>query len=511
MKKKILPVAIGAATAVTMSAAHAQMFINEGGTGEILVLPFYSAQGGNATNVNIANTTTDGKAVKVRIIEGENSQEVLDFNLYMSPEDHFSFGISATADGGGMLKTSDTSCTVPAIPADGVPFRSTLYATGTSADKNTDADVGAVYDNTSIERTAVGYIEIIEMGQLDGDTGDYDGDADTADSANPVLAAITHGASGVPADCSVPVAAWSTSTTGVPGEWLADSTAYFDTNWDGGGLYAYAGVVNAADATAFGQDADAIQNIIADATAGGGQLHYKPGDTRPDFEDAAITTEATAVVNGEQDAGNDYGLPLNAVSAVFQTTTLANDYVTDPGILGQTDWVITMPTKGLHIDKTDKEPFSVAWNGRTACEYAKMSAWDREEGTLAAPDQSGAPDFSPAPETEEVETYDLPLCYEVTVVQFGSESAVKTDSIVQDGSPYLPGNDGWGEMSFKKSDLTADSATVITNDRLVGDLEGLPVTGFAVQNYGNDSLNASGSVANYAMSNEHKTNTTSSQ
>ena len=31
-------------------------------------------------------------------------------------------------------------------------------------------------------------------------------------------------------------------------------------------------------------------------------------------------------------------------------------------------------------------------------------------------------------------------------------------------------------MSFKKSDLTADSATVITNDRLVGDLEGLPVT-----------------------------------
>ena len=119
MKKKILPVAIGAATAVTMSAAHAQMFINEGGTGEILVLPFYSAQGGNATNVNIANTTTDGKAVKVRIIEGENSQEVLDFNLYMSPEDNFSFGISATADGGGMLKTGDTSCTVPAIPAEG--------------------------------------------------------------------------------------------------------------------------------------------------------------------------------------------------------------------------------------------------------------------------------------------------------------------------------------------------------------------------------------------------------
>lgn len=509
MKKKILPVAISAAAAVTMSAANAQMFMNEGGTGEILVLPFYSAQGGNSTNVNIANTTSVGKAVKVRIIEGENSQEVLDFNLYMSPEDHFSFGISATADGGGMMMTGDNSCTVPAIPADGVAFRSTLYATGTSADKNTDADVGAVYDNTSIERTAVGYIEIIEMGQLEA-TGNYDDDADTAETANPILTAITHGADGVPADCDVVVNAWSTSTAGVAGAWLADSEAYFDDTWAGGGLYAYAGVVNAADATAFGQDADAIQNIIADASAGAGQLHYKPGDTRPDFEDAAITTEATAVVDGAQDSGNDYGLPLNAVSAVFQTTTLANDYVTDPGILGQTDWVVTMPTKGLHIDKTDKEPFSVAWNGRTACEYAKMSAWDREEGTLAPPDQSGAPDFSPAPDSPTVETYDLPLCYEVTVVQFGSESAVKTDSIAQDASPYLPGVDGWAEMSFKKSDLTSDSQEVIVNDRLVGDLEGLPVTGFAVQNYGNDSLNGSGSVANYAMSNEHKTNTTSS-
>ena len=507
MKKKILPVAVSAAAAVAMSAANAQMFMNEGGTGEILVLPFYSAQNGNSTNVNIANTTDRGKAVKVRIIEGENSQEVLDFNLYMSPKDHFSFGISATADGGGMMMTGDTSCTVPAIPADGVAFRSTLYNT---IDVNTDADAGTVYDNTSIERTAVGYIEIIEMGQLDSATGDYDGDSDTADTANPILAAITHGSDGVPADCSVVVGAWSVSSSGANGAWLDDAEYAFDATWVGGGLYAYAGVVNAADATAYGQDADAVQNIIASATAGGGQLHYKPGDTRPDFEDAAITTSATAVVNGAQDGGNDYALPLNAVSAVFMTTTLANDYVTDPGILGLTDWVITMPTKGLHIDKTDKEPFSVAWNGQSACEYAKMSAWDREEQTQSPPDQSGAPDFSPAPPPTTVVTYDLPLCYEVTVVQMGDESATKSANIVQDGSPYLPGTDGWAQMSFKKSDLTSDSQTVITNDRVLGDLAGLPVTGFAVQSYGNDNLNGSGSVANYAMSNEHKTNTTGS-
>ena len=128
MNKKVLPLAVGAASAVVMSAAHAAMYINERGTGETLIYPFYSAENGNNTLVNIANTTTDTKAVKVRIIEAQNSQEVLDFNLYLSPKDHYSFSISATDDGGAKLVTGDNSCTVPAIPADGVAFRSSKYA-----------------------------------------------------------------------------------------------------------------------------------------------------------------------------------------------------------------------------------------------------------------------------------------------------------------------------------------------------------------------------------------------
>lgn len=515
MKKKMLPLAVSAAAAVTMSAAQAQMFINDGGTGEMLVLPFYSAENGNATNVAIANTTMDAKAVKVRIIEGQNSQEVLDFNLYMSAEDHFSFAIVATADGGGSLVTNDSSCTVPRITAgEAVPFRNTLYLTDKKAD-DPDTATDESFDNTSITRTAVGYIEIIEMGQLDDTVGDWDDDADTAASISPMLAAVTHGADGIPANCDLPVAAWSTNAAGVNGAWLQESLAsgvgqsYMGATWNGGGLYAYAGVVNAANADAFGEDADAISSAVK-STAPGFALHYPPGDTRPDFEDPQITTSAITTVGGIQQAAVDFGLPLNAVSGLFQTTKLSNDYVTDPAILGQTDWVITMPTKTLHIVKTDKEPFSVGWDGLKACEYAALTAWDREEQKIAPPDYSGDPDFSPAPPVDEIETYDLPLCYEVTVVQFGDESAVKTDSLAVDGSPYLPGVDGWARMSFDKGSLTADSAAVMVADRVLGGLEGLPVTGFAVQNYGNDSLNDAGSVANYAMSVEHKTVTTTS-
>ena len=115
MKKKALPLAVSAAAAVTMSAAHAAMYVNERGTGEALIYPYFSAENGNTTNVNIVNTTGAHKAVKVRILEGENSQEVLDFNLYLSPEDHFSFAISAdSATGGGQLTTGDNP--VPSRP-----------------------------------------------------------------------------------------------------------------------------------------------------------------------------------------------------------------------------------------------------------------------------------------------------------------------------------------------------------------------------------------------------------
>ena len=70
------------------------MYINDLGTGETLLFPFYTAENGNNTLINIANATNDHKAVKVRMIEAQNSQEVLDFNLYLSPQDHFSFAIS---------------------------------------------------------------------------------------------------------------------------------------------------------------------------------------------------------------------------------------------------------------------------------------------------------------------------------------------------------------------------------------------------------------------------------
>ena len=93
-KKQVLPLAVAVASAVTVDGAQSALYVNEQGTGETLIYPFYSAQNGNNTLINVANASSGHKAVKVRILEAQNSQEVLDFNLYLSPEDHFSFSIS---------------------------------------------------------------------------------------------------------------------------------------------------------------------------------------------------------------------------------------------------------------------------------------------------------------------------------------------------------------------------------------------------------------------------------
>ena len=78
----------------------------------------------------------------------------------------------------------------------------------------------------------------------------------------------------------------------------------------------------------------------------GSVLHYPPGDTRPDFDDAAMSLTANVNVDGVQTTyvGNP-GSVTAPVHAVFMTSSISNDYVIDAGLNSLTDWVVTMPTK----------------------------------------------------------------------------------------------------------------------------------------------------------------------
>lgn len=531
-EKRILTMAVAAASSALLLPAQGAMYLNHQGTGETLIFPFYSTESGNATLINLANATLDYKAVKVRVLEAQNSQEVLDFNLYLSPEDHFSFAISATDEGGGQLVTRDNSCTVPAIPADGVAFRNSKYA---DDKQETDPADAADFDNTGIGRTQTGYLEIIEMGQLDPDSApiiDTVGLAGPAMTAINAAAAVTHGVDGEPANCNILVDAWSRAD-GVDGVWLAESRttdltgdAEFLPEWSGGGLYGYATLINVPEGTAVGYDAIAIADHVA-ADASGSDMHYKPGDIRPNFGDSALDTAAIVSVNGAAitvDFLGDYPSEatqrVQALNATMMASEIYNDYVTDPDIGAETDWLLTFPTRAFHINGTEPiEPFSQLWTGKSACEPSALNALDREESTATTLPDEEEPDFSPAPPTPPgpgPKNSDVPLCYESTLVQFGTESATSTSTITVGVNAFLDASNGWATLSLVPEaldstlgqcdidgDLTTDAALKDPCDRSInaGDAQlfGLPVVGFAIQKYVNG-----GPGANYSMAAEHK-------
>ena len=135
----------------------------------------------------MVNTTASVKAVKVRFLEGKNSREVLDFNLFLSPKDVWTAAIIPSGAGGAMIQTDDTSCTLPAIPAAGKAFVNFAYA----------AD-GA---GSGLDRTQEGYVEIIEMATY----------LDTSTTA----ANVTH-VNGVPPGCAAETDALASSEAQIP-------------------------------------------------------------------------------------------------------------------------------------------------------------------------------------------------------------------------------------------------------------------------------------------------------
>src|SRR4051812_4391985 len=92
--------------------------LSPNGIGQVLIYPYYTVNKSQDTLISVVNASDIGKAVYVKVLEGYNGRDTLDFNLYLSPHDVWTAAISQTDDdGGGTLKTSDASCTDPIIPA----------------------------------------------------------------------------------------------------------------------------------------------------------------------------------------------------------------------------------------------------------------------------------------------------------------------------------------------------------------------------------------------------------
>ncbi len=529
MKKNSLTTAVVAGIAGVAGLANVSnaVNLNPDGLGQVLIYPYYTVNAGNSTLLSVVNTTNEVKAVKVRFLEALNSREVLDFNLYLSPFDVWTAAVVPDGDAGpARVITADTSCTAPAIPAAGEPFRNNFYIGSQDDDGPND-----------LARTRSGHIEMIEMGVV-VDDGDIDGspyptpedplnlsgvDNNVTDSERTFASDATH-VDGVPDDCNSLRAAWA------GGIW--DTAPQTDIDEPTGGLFGAGSIVDVANGTNLSYNADAIDGFRS--IANDAELHSDPGSTFPSLSQARTSTlgDADSIIfdNGAL-ITLDFvtGFP-DAVSSVYMHDQIFNEFNTSATTLAQSEWVVTFPTKRLHIESAtaaERRPFTdntddtdpnsnpgnanegFVFDTNGSCEPIQVEYFDREEGPEAP-----APilDFSPPVEGEE---QILQLCYEANVVSFNQEEEVTAGATAVLGATRTARNidlltasgtevtAGWVRMSLGDADnfLLDNPGAVAGTPR--NRLFGLPVTGFWAANFVNTNA-APGQLANYSLLSRHR-------
>jgi hypothetical protein len=490
-KRKALTTAVLAGLGVACGTAEA-VYLNPNKTGQALVYPYYTVQStrGNGWNtyISVVNTTSRAKAVKVRFLEGKTSAEVLDFNLYLSPNDMWTSVIAPTSAAAGaqaQVLTTDVSCTSPAIPVispSGVtpvlraqPFTNALYATGG------DAIVG-----TGLDRTREGYVEIIEMGSLTGTWAGF----------------VTHNSAGVPANCAAVQALGATPPS------IEAPT---------GGLVGTGTLINVTSGRDVGYKADALEAWRNAAD------FQQPGLVNPRLDEAtptvsvvmnaggidAVTNSSTlitayrntfATVAGTASAG------AKAVASVFMHSNVINEYILDAATASLTDWVVTQPLKRQFVTQAAALPPYT--NNLTtnvgACESIVFTFFNREEQTQNQP-VLFSPQGSAGPTTGD-------LCWESTVLSIRNGTATMP---VDDTTSTVLGSvnllnvtipttfqNGWANLTFTGVNATtvglgAEATTDRVNLTGAGPAAvatsavtyfGLPVTGFMIRTFDNGTL-----------------------
>lgn len=519
MKRNNLTTALlaGLAGAAGLASTASAVNLNADGLGQVLVYPYYSVNSGNQSLVSVVNTTNRVKAVKVRFLEGRNSKEVLDFNLYLSPFDVWTAAVfSLDNTGPAHLVTFDTSCTVPILKnepsaitlasgAKAIPFKNFEY---TGSRKDHPSTVNATH--SALSRTREGHLEMIEMGRLIAGPGD----AQLADEA-------THASTGVPVNCQRLENAWIAG-----GVWTT-SPLFGNNNIElpSGGLFGAGEIVDVANGTNLSYNAEAIEAFYTDPTVGAaGSLHAAPGTVDPSLTDANTdgTIASTFIFNQAGSAvtvsQEDFavGLPTpDAVSLVFMHDSIMNEYNTEASLAAQSEWVVTFPTKRYYVDDTTSPftailPFTDPFrNDGFACDPISISYWDREEQVPGTP--PGSVIVSPPPDAGDPN--EVALCHEANIITFndaavgaGGESPILGArygfnlDVVRDntGATF---KSGWMRVTFddplvagNQNFLPAPSGT---------EYVGLPVVGFWAANYVNSAASA-GLLANFSATHRHR-------
>jgi hypothetical protein len=453
-KRKSLYAALAGLGALGATGAAQAVNVNPDGLGQALIYPYYTTQGTNApynSLLSVVNSTNSGKVVKVRFLEGKNSKEVLDFNLWLSPRDIWTTAIIPFAGGGAGIITSDLSCTTPKIPAAGQPFTNIKFSEDAAG--------------TGLDRTKEGYVEIIEMGNVTGAT----------------LVAITHAQPsppGVPPGCA-----------GLP-----PITQPTDLVAGNGGLFGGISLINPIGGGDVTEDVVALASFCTLPTNCPNVLWAPAGSILPDL---SLVSPKTSVVFNTTGTTSEVvttdwtgAFPIDPVSAVLMHDNIYNEFVLDPGTASGTDWVVTFPTKHFYYNASNNvtKLFESNFRASGACDDILLTQYNREEQTVV-----NVPGFSPPSPTGTDA-----ICWEANVISFNNTNLLLS---VNKSTLTTGFQNGWVSLNFLPLSVTLpvhqliggqtvrqDTTSFTLTSQATATYNGLPVIGFAAQSFNNGTL-----------------------
>ena len=436
---KALPLAIAA---VAAGPAIAQQTINGTNTGQVLMYPFYSTQNDSNTYMHVVNNTNEQKAVKLRFMEGQGSSVVLEFNVYLDAYDIFPFALASNDFGGASVLATDPTCTVPELGTSNPPYDGTQSQTFDGGVLKAQPFVPYQYENEEngdISRTLIGHAEVIEMGVVD----------DSIDVS----------------DCDAIHTLWTS------GAWASNTAT--NVAAPSGGLSGSSLFINPELAYSMDLSVVAIDGWAKAAT----NYHTGPGTLSPALGNGVTT----ATVDG---LTLDYTSKTNgavlATSALLASSAVYNEVMVADTIAGETDWVLTFPTKRY---LNGVAPFTKAYDDTKAdggaCEELSLVRRDRNSNS-----SNGTGTFVPAEDGIE-DT----VCMSVQVLSFNGKSALITDTNKAVSYSF---QEGAATLSAEQSFPADDNGVVVS---------GLPVIGFSATRIVNG-------VMSYGYSQDHKTHKT---
>jgi hypothetical protein len=523
MKMKFLALSVVVAFGGVAGTAQAALSVSGTGVGHSLILPYYTTQAAQHTLLSIVNTDqTNGKAVKVRFRGALDSDDVLDFQVFLSPNDVWTADVGPVGGGKVALRTPDNSCTLPAAVGkdwtDNVPGGKSLFR---------DARLKA----TDPVGVSEGYVEIFNMADIPPFENAVDGGGVSTGvqttTPNALFTAIKHvrDASGnMVAPCPP-----ATTTTGVLGRIHEDNAASFNAALDGSDasqstiqldkptatLFGNWAIVNTNDQSAYSAWMTTL--VASDAT----RLVYSPQDPVKDVPASVAATSFAAGISSTADFVllnsaaydvssktidyPDMSTPYEqtTTSADAQARALSNAIIRSSttgefmsadvaGVAMATDWVFSQPTRRYHVAGRGGKygaatlassgptlPYSnsfvtYAADGIGACvEVGGYTIHDQNERDVIV--AGGEIDVSPVPRGK---VSKLALCNETGVVSLNNKDAAATGVL---RSKYWPdsavgaGTAGAVNTNFGEGFNTFGWATL--NLKAASNPYGLPLLG----------------------------------